>query len=153
MWLVRLFTSFEGRIGRRAFWLGLIALILISPFSIGAIISKDPFSEALSYIGSLGLVGLGWSLALLFPLAALISKRLHDRNKTAALAALFYAPAAINAFTGFTGWTGLAEKALYVTTALGLLLGGVSAWFLIELGLFSGTAGANKYGSDPRGGA
>lgn len=149
MWLIRLFTSFDGRISRRAFWLGLGALILISPFSVGAILSKDPFTEALSSIGALGLVGLGWSLVLLYPLAALISKRLHDRNKTAALAALFYAPAAINAFTGFTGWTGLAETALYMTTALGLLLGGVGAWFLVELGFMPGTRGSNKYGPDP----
>lgn len=153
MWLIRLFTSFEGRISRRAFWLGLIALILISPFSIGAILSKDPFSEALASIGSLGLVGLGWSLALLYPLAALIAKRLHDRDKTAVLAALFYAPAAVNAVVGFTGWTWLADKALYVMSALGLLLGGVSAWFLVELGFFPGTRGPNKYGPDPGGAA
>lgn len=148
-YLVRLFTSFHGRIGRRAYWFGLIVLIAISPFSLGAVLSSDPFAEAIGHIRQLGLAGLGWTIALLYPLAALNTKRLHDLGQTGLLGLLFYAPAALSAVTLFTGWTPQLEQAISYTTLVAGFLGAAGIFFLFRLGFYPGTRGANKYGADP----
>lgn len=150
MWLVRLFTSFQGRIGRRAYWFGLIVLILISPFSISAVLSADPFQAAIGAIRNFGLIGLLWALGLLIPLAALNTKRLHDLGKSGLIAILFYAPAAVSVISNFTGWQpgGLGD-AISWTLALAGVAGAAGAWFLFKLGFYSGTEGPNKYGPDP----
>ncbi len=147
---ISLFTSFKGRIGRTYYWIGLIVLILISPFSFGAVFSADPFSEAISYVRSMGLQGLAWSLALLFPLAALNTKRLHDLGRSGLVGLLFYAPAALSAVTMFTGWTPRVEQIHYWTSLLAGIVGATGLWFLVRLGFSRGTRGANKYGPDPR---
>ena len=150
-WLVRLFTSFNGRIGRRAYWLGLITLIAISPFSVSAILSADPFGEAIARVRDLGLAGLGWTVALFYPLAALNTKRLHDLGQTGLLAVLFYAPAALSTVTLFTGWAPQMEQAISYTTLIAGFLGVASVFFLFRLGFYPGTRGTNKYGADPKG--
>lgn len=152
MGLIRLFTSFRGRIGRLAYWFGLLVLIAISPFSITAILSADPFGEAISQVQNLGLAGLGWTIALFYPLAALNTKRLHDLGQTGLIAVLFYAPAALSAVTLFTGWAPpeLSEAISYSTWIAGLF-GAASIFFLFRLGFSGGTNGPNKYGADPAG--
>jgi len=152
MGLIRLFTSFDGRIGRMAYWFGILVLVLVSPFSFKAIMSSNPFQAAFSKIGELGPVGLLWTLGLLIPLAALNTKRLHDMGKSGLVAVLFYAPAALSAFTLFTGYTPPGfDKIMSWTLALAGVLGATSAWFLFRLGLKGGTRGPNKYGPDPAG--
>ena len=95
------FTRFQGRITRRTFWAGLVVLAAISPFSLSALISNDPFSEVIVKIRELGLPGLLWSAVLIYALAALLTKRLHDRGKTGLYAVLFYAPALLTALHFF----------------------------------------------------
>ncbi|MGH1419462.1 MAG: DUF805 domain-containing protein [Hyphomicrobiaceae bacterium] len=147
---ITLFTSFKGRIGRRSYWFGLIVLIAISPFSVGAILSADPFREAVTTIKNLGLAGLGWSLALLIPLAALNTKRLHDLDQTGLKALLFYAPAALSSITLFTGWQpDMQQQIISYTTLLATFLGATGIWFLLRLGFTGGTDGPNSYGPDP----
>lgn len=143
---IKLFTSFKGRIGRRAYWFGLIALILISPFSISTILSGDPFGEAISHIRQLGLAGLGWTLVLFVPLAALNTKRLHDLGQSGLLAVLFYAPAALSAVTLFTGWRPELQQVIAWSTLIAGLLGAAGLWFLVRLGFYAGSDGPNKYG-------
>ncbi len=148
---IQLFTSFNGRITRRAYWFGLFVLIMISPFSVSAVLSADPFREAISTVQKLGLTGLGWVLVLLVSLAALNTKRLHDLNKSGLIGILFYAPAAASAATLFTGWEPqLQQQIVSWTTLLAAALGATGLWFLIRLGFSGGTEGPNKYGPDPR---
>ena len=150
MWLIRLFTGFTGRIGRFAYWFGLIALIAISPFSVGAVLSADPFGEALRVIKEFGATGLGWTAALLFGLAALNTKRLHDLGQSGLYGLLFYIPAALSAASLFTGWAPpQLENAIWWSTFVAGWMGAAGIWFLVRLGLFSGTNGPNKYGPDP----
>jgi len=151
LWLIRLFTSFSGRIGRRAYWFGLIVLIAISPFSLGAILSADPFAEAIGHVRELGLAGLAWTAALFYPLAALNTKRLHDLGQTGLLAVLFYAPAALSAVTLFTGWTPQLEQAISYTNLVAGFVSATGLFFLFRLGFVGGTRGDNKYGADPAG--
>ncbi len=151
MGLIRLFSSFTGRIGRMAYWFGLIVLIAISPFSIGAVLSADPFGEAIRVIKEFGMAGLGWTAVLLLGLAALNTKRLHDLGKSGWLGLLFYVPAGLSAATLFTGWVPpQLDDAIWWTRLLAGWMGAAGIWFLVRLGLYSGTNGPNKYGDDPR---
>ncbi|MEQ8823023.1 MAG: DUF805 domain-containing protein [Filomicrobium sp.] len=144
-----LFLSFRGRIGRLAYWFGLIVLIAASPFSFWAVFSDNPFEEVLSLTRQTGFAGLIWSIGLLVPLAALNTKRLHDLGQTGLLGVIFYAPAALTAASFFTGWKPQFEQALWLTDWLGWFTGAAGIWFLIRLGFYGGTNGPNKYGPDP----
>ncbi len=143
---INLFLGFRGRIGRFAYWFGLIVLIAVSPFSFWAVFSDNPFEEAILLTRQTGVGGLAWSIALLLPLAALNTKRLHE---TGLLGLLFYAPAALTAASFFTGWRPQIDQALWVTQILGWWTGAAGIWFLVRLGLYRGTPGPNKYGAPP----
>lgn len=147
---IRLFTSFTGRIGRLSFLFGLLLLAAFSPFSIKTILSTNPVGEALQLVSQLGLAGLGWSLLLLVGVAALMTKRLHDLNRSGIYAALFYLPAAVAALTYFAGRVPFVVEVEKWSGWILAFAGTAGVWFLIQLGFFSGTDGPNRYGDDPR---
>lgn len=148
--LLATFLSFRGRIGRARFLFGLAVLAALSPFSLGTIVSSNPLHEMVALVRRSGAVGLGWSLALLFVLAALMTKRLHDRGKSGLFASLFYLPAALEVARFFLGpLPGLADVALW-SGLLAAWLGATGLWFLVELGFYRGQNGPNAYGLDPR---
>ena len=149
---ITLFTSFNGRIGRIAFWTGLILIAAVSPFSIGTVLSDNPFTDAIRAVHQFGFKGFAWSLALLFSVAAILTKRLHDRGKSGLHAVIFYLPAAMAALTYFggSGFPMLAE-AVNWSSWIAWFAGATGIWFLISLGLYPGEHGPNKYGADPQG--
>ncbi|MFT3988793.1 DUF805 domain-containing protein [Aestuariivirga sp.] len=125
-----LFLSFEGRIGRQAFWLGLIALLVIEWIVFFLVLtlfggsltvavdggdSQAAMAAMYSLTGPAALV----SLIFLWPALAIQIKRWHDRNKS--------------------GW--------WVLIAFLPIIGGL--WVLIECGFLRGTVGPNAYGPDP----
>jgi uncharacterized membrane protein YhaH (DUF805 family) len=82
-----LYTTFEGRIGRARFVLGLLGLVLIGLLA----------GLVASFAGIAGFGGtwtnLVLSLLFLYPALALIVKRLHDRGRPALpFAAIYVAP-------------------------------------------------------------
>lgn len=132
---LQLFTSLEGRIPRKTFWLGFIVLIIVTwilelilfaIFGVSMMGGMDPNAtpeaaaaaaqEAMSKM-TLPLIIL--FLLLLWPSICLYAKRWHDRDKS--------------------GWWSL----------IGLIpiIGGL--WMLIELGFLRGTDGPNRFGPDP----
>ena len=151
---IKAFYSFSGRIGRRGFIAGIAAIFfLASMATVGTtpdILSKDPFGALVDNWKNMGLKDVIIYLVMLYPAMALVTQRLHDRNKSGLVAALFWAPALVSAigvlFPGSTSIIG------YMTTGVSWLtawIGGVGTWFLIELGFF-GPKEPNKYGPDPR---
>lgn len=144
------FLGFRGRIGRSRFLFGLAVLVALSPFSVGTIVSANPLHEMSALIRQSGAVGLGWSLALLFVLAALMTKRLHDRGKSGLYAALFYLPAALELSRFFLGHLPGLERFALWSGLLAAWLGASGLWFLVELGFYRGQSGPNAYGLDPR---
>ncbi|MCH9766149.1 MAG: DUF805 domain-containing protein [Alphaproteobacteria bacterium] len=146
---IRLFGSFKGRIGRASFWFGMILLAAISPFSLATVLSDNPFEKALQVVHDFGLAGLGWSLLLLIGVAALMTKRLHDRDRSGVYAAAFYLPAAVAALLYFFGGQPWAANIAKWSTWITAFAGTAGVWFLVQLGFFPGTNGANKYGADP----
>lgn len=144
-----LFGSFKGRIGRAKFWFGMLLLAIVSPFSIGTVLSDNPFEKALDLVKQLGFAGLGWSLLLLIGVAALMTKRLHDRGRSGIYAALFYLPAAVAALLYVFPNNQFAAEIVNWSSWIIAFAGTAGAWFLIQLGFFPGNDGANKYGPDP----
>jgi uncharacterized membrane protein YhaH (DUF805 family) len=129
------FTSLEGRIPRKGFWLGLLVLmiitwilefILFAIFGVSMMGSMDPnlsqedqAAMAMETMGKM-MVPLGILLLLtLWPSICLYAKRWHDRDKS--------------------GWWSLI---LFIP-----IIGGI--WMLVELGFLRGTEGANRFGPDP----
>jgi uncharacterized membrane protein YhaH (DUF805 family) len=140
-----LFTSFDGRINRKPYWLGVLILVAIS-IVIMIVVSLIGFglqSRAFQIIAFL------IQLLLLYPSTALMVKRFHDRNRPGWFAALILVPLVLQGITNIMGITGdpLDQGMLDYLFAAWLLIVGI--WFFVELGCLRGTVGDNQYGPDP----
>ena len=126
-----LYMSYEGRINRQPFWLGLLALIIVQwivIFIVGMLLgvsmmgSIDP-NMAPDVAASMAMKAMIpiWIVSLLFlyPVLAVYTKRWHDRDKS--------------------GWWSL----IILVPIIGAI------WFLVECGFLRGTEGPNRFGNDP----
>ena len=132
-----IFLSFQGRLNRKPYWLGTIAilsLIIIGVFGVTFLAG-----------GGGGVVAIGVIyLLLLWPTLAISVKRLHDRDKSAWWLVVFYVvPALLNVL----GEAGDGDGVGAIIFGLGGLA--ISIWALVELGFLRGTVGANRFGPDP----
>ena len=149
-----LYTSFDGRINRKPFWIAslilaaaaiLLSLVIVTPLSLG--------SSGLGAAASLIL-----SLLFIYPAAALGVKRLHDRDSPGRLMAVFMAPGLVLQGGDLLGLTGseqvIAGHSIHVPNGVGIILMAVALvtaiWALVTLGFLRGTEGPNRYGPDPR---
>lgn len=125
-----LFTSFDGRIGRQSWWVGIIVLLVIQlvlalvvgmVFGAERTVQTAPGSFSASYdFGTTGsIVYFIVLLPLLWAGLAVYAKRWHDRGKS--------------------GWWTL----ISFVPLIGLI------WIIVELGMLRGTEGTNQYGPDP----
>jgi len=171
---MELFTSFDGRISRKSFWLGVLGIVLISfgfIFLMGTVFARMG--------GMPSILPFTISLLLLYPAVAISVKRLHDRNKPAMpWIVIFFLPGLIsntmqnfqidytmmdlgemvgnngmmdtggmmNMF-GMGGHEVLVPGTVAMTVSFISLIVGI--WALIELGFLKGTTGENNYGPDP----
>ena len=128
---VSLFTSFEGRIPRSKFWLGVIILFVVQwivwmvfamtfGMEMMAVDPNDP-EAGLRMMRGMGLPIIILVLVFLYPALAIYTKRWHDRAKS--------------------GWWSL----ILLIPVIGPI------WFLVECGCLRGTEGPNEYGPDPLG--
>ncbi len=130
-----LFFSLHGRITRKEFWpTFLIVFLLIGvSYTLGALVLDDqtPFYITL--------------VALVWPICALSTKRLHDRGRTGIwlMLSIF--------MLGF----GLMLRFFFLSAGLGFLMyfffgawGLMSIWLLMEMTL-PGEFGGNDFGGDP----
>lgn len=152
---IRAFYSFSGRIGRRGFWAGIITIFIFgSMATVGLqpkILSSDPFTALLENWRNMSGKQVLLYLAMLYPAMALVTQRLHDRNKSGLVAALFWAPALIQSSTILIpALSNHIENIMWGYDWLAWWIGAVGAWFFVELG-FYGPHDPNKYGADPRG--
>lgn len=138
-----LFLSFEGRISRKYFWLGNIgmgiALILIININLW-------LNETLG----LALIIVAYLISL-YPTAALMVKRLHDRNRTGWWAALVMGLGIAFNILQFAGLAGQPEQPNMLDVVVFVASAIVTIWLVIELGFLKGTQGPNRFGPDPLG--
>jgi uncharacterized membrane protein YhaH (DUF805 family) len=132
-----LFMSFEGRISRQPFWLGLLALVIVTwilefilfaIFGVSMMPAMDPNAtpEAAAAMAAESMSKMALPLGILilltlWPALAMYTKRWHDRDKS--------------------GWWSL----IILIPIIG------SIWFLVELGFLRGSDGPNRFGDDPLG--
>jgi uncharacterized membrane protein YhaH (DUF805 family) len=150
MKLQKILFSFDGRIGRRTYWLATLAVIVAV-----LVLTFAPFllnSEAAAVL-MLAFSQFIWLLCL-WPILAVGSKRLHDRNKNGWWLLVFWLLPFALVVAGFsialfddprTGRSG------DFSTGLILVLASLppALWGIVELGLLPGTTGPNLYGADP----
>ena len=152
--------GFQGRIGRKTFWLGYIlplfaASILAS--ILDAALGLAPMGDARPAEGAeVGPIGGLVSLLSIWPSLAGAIKRLHDRDRSGWWIGGFYllaaAVAAAALFTATLGMSHGGGGAAAVTLVGAVLLIGYGLWLIVETGFLRGTPGPNRYGPDPLGG-
>jgi uncharacterized membrane protein YhaH (DUF805 family) len=145
--LTGLYTSFNGRINRARYWLGTFILAIptiLTLLVVGALLGVSILAPDFRF----KLISLFLAALLLYPSAALMVKRLNDRDRPAWLAGLFLAPTLIRGFTDVIGMTGNRLAPNFLDVLLGLLAFVINIWAFVELGCLRGTVGANQHGSD-----
>ena len=149
--LQKILFSFDGRIGRLTYWLAILAVVVavtvltFAPFLV-------PSENVAVFIVALASQFI-WLLSL-WPLLAVGSKRLHDRNKNGWWLLLFWVLPAALFVGGFsvilfddprTGRSGdFLTGSILIFASLPPAL-----WGIVELGILPGTKGPNPYGADP----
>jgi uncharacterized membrane protein YhaH (DUF805 family) len=171
--------SFVGRVNRAKLWLFLLIILafeivagiaVMSTLGLQNIMDVADGSAPLTVLTGNGaaqivcaIVGLGL-LALLYAGLAVAAKRLHDRNKSGWWLLVFYLlPFVLNFPRQIAVLHAMADGSFMRiaqhggTMALGgplaTILGGIasliSLWAFVELYCLRGTAGDNRFGSDP----
>lgn len=131
-----IFLSFQGRLNRKPYWLGTIALLSLVIIGVFGVM----FLTGGGGVAAIGVI----YLLLLWPTLAIGVKRLHDRNRSAWWLVVFYVvPTLLNVLV--EGGDGEGVGAMI----FGLASLAISIWALVELGFLRGTVGANRYGPDP----
>jgi len=134
-----LFTSFDGRINRAKWWLGMVALGLISGI-LAWLFGLSFFGRLLSFVVA---------LALFYPSYAVCAKRFQDRDKPGKMAIYGLVPLLVVNLLQMLGLTGTPDAQNAIGWLCSLVSLGVGLWFLVELGILKGTTGSNRYGPDP----
>jgi uncharacterized membrane protein YhaH (DUF805 family) len=149
--LRHLYTSFDGRINRAPYWIGTIILVVVN-LVISLVVARLLGVSIAAPDFRFKLVVLVLGVLLLYPVAALMVKRLHDRDRPAWLAALFLAAALIKTVTDVIGVTGGANPNM-LDFLLSVITPIVGIWGFVELGCLRGSVGTNQHGPDPLGGS
>jgi uncharacterized membrane protein YhaH (DUF805 family) len=145
--VAHLFFGFTGRISRSQFWMGLLVITLIELATM-RILGVPFFPEEMNPF-PVRLRDFAIQLVTLYPTAAILVKRLHDRQYPGKHAVWFVGLALVVLVTSLAGLTGDPNNPTWLDYTLGLAILVVGLAFLIDLGFRRGTAGANEYGPDP----
>lgn len=176
--IVQLYTSTQGRISRKTWWLGIIGLIvvnLIISFLIFPLVglggpsvqalqeaANDPAALNALITGSMQAAGWGSLILFIifaFPMYALHIKRRHDKDNNGLDVMIFMVVTALvflaQAFglaytvTDMNGVPMPTPTLIFGVLSFVLLVG--SIYMVVVLGFLKGTTGANQYGPDPLG--
>ena len=135
---VYLFSSFEGRISRKTFWIG-IAVLIVAELAV-YLIAEPLQGDRLSAIAD---------LAFIYPEFAIAVKRAHDRDLPIWILVAFFGGEAVLDLLTVLEMSGSSERpsvmSLFIAVPFTVLL----VALLIELGFRRGTIGPNQYGPDP----
>jgi uncharacterized membrane protein YhaH (DUF805 family) len=167
--LVPLYTSLDGRIGRKTWWLASIGLavvvliiefVILTPLGFGpmpAMSAADPGAIAATIHRSQW-VSLIVYIIVGLPILALGVKRRHDKDNNGLDVMIFYGIALLINLAGALGF-GYADTDLgngmilpmptMPLTIVNILFGIYSVYLLVVLGFLKGTTGPNQYGPDP----
>jgi uncharacterized membrane protein YhaH (DUF805 family) len=135
-----LLNGFDGRIGRKTFWIAMSAVTVAEIFA--HLIAQQIEGDRLSAIVD---------LAFTYPEFAVAVKRGHDRNMPLWLLGVFFAAGAVLDLFTVLGWAGTSEEPSMLSLAIAVPFTVAGLALLVELGFRKGTPGPNQYGPDPLG--
>lgn len=155
--IVSLLTTTEGRIGRQQWWIGVIAMVVISIIA-SIILGILSFGNAalLSWLAVL------LNIALIYPAYCIGIKRRHDRDNDGTDLKILIAGSIIINVLQATGigvdWVDAGQGVVLPVPAIWLGLINLAyaifaIYMFVQLGFLKGTTGANSYGLDPLDGA
>jgi len=133
-----LFNSFEGRISRQTFWIGMVIVTVAEIF--GHLIAEAIQGDRLSAIVD---------LVFTYPEFAVAVKRAHDRNLPLWLLIVFFGGGALLDLLTVLQLTGDTEQPSLLSLMIAVPFTVLGLALLIELGFRRGTIGPNQYGPDP----
>jgi uncharacterized membrane protein YhaH (DUF805 family) len=135
-----LFSGFDGRIARTPYWIAMAILLVaeLIAYSFGYGRGDDRLGALLD-------------LVLLYPEAAVIFKRAHDRDMPDKVVAVYVVLSIV--LSGVTifglGGTGDRPNGLYWAVALPSMA--LALYLFVDLGFRRGVSGPNRHGPDPLG--
>lgn len=141
MSIKELLFSFQGRIGRKTYWIwNVIYYCLIVGFAQGMNVLFPALAHLILPV---------FLLVILIPDLAITAKRWHDRNKTSWWL-LLNVPLVIGRMTmpiAADPSQAVQPSTLQVISSLTAVICGV--WILVECGFLKGTDGDNQFGPEP----
>lgn len=141
MSIKELLFSFQGRIGRKVYWIwNAVYYLLIVGFALGMNVLFPSLAHLILPV---------FLIVVLIPDLAITAKRWHDRGKSSWWL-LLNIPLVIGRMTVPVGDPGIATDTtmLQAVSSFAALICG--AWILIECGFLKGTSGNNQYGPEPK---
>jgi uncharacterized membrane protein YhaH (DUF805 family) len=148
---ITLFTTLEGRINRKPYWVGWLMMMLafmVIGFGIVRVWGIEAFNGPYSGASALQLL-LGALVTVVS--VPLMVKRLHDRNKSGHYVWPLLILEALWVTGDLAGITGNTEDINTLGWCVAAVYSAIAIWMLIELGFLRGTRGDNAYGPDPLG--
>jgi uncharacterized membrane protein YhaH (DUF805 family) len=142
----KLFFSLNGRIGRGQFWLGTVVIWVVI-FGLEWLFGVPIMDDAATF--RLRAIDFAISLLTIYPTAAVAAKRLHDRDRSGALAWVLVAAFAVFSVGDLSGYFASTAPMSWPAGLVIFAAGVVLLAFLIDLGFRRGTPGPNQYGPDP----
>lgn len=133
-----LFNSFEGRISRKTFWIGIT--VVTAAEILGHLLAEALQGDRLSAIVD---------LAFVYPEFAVAAKRSHDRNLPLWLLIVFFGGGAVLDLLTVLQLTGSSDQPSVLSLMIAVPFTVLGVALLIELGFRRGTIGPNQYGPDP----
>jgi uncharacterized membrane protein YhaH (DUF805 family) len=133
-----LLSSFEGRISRKTFWIG-IAVLLVAEL-LGYLIAQALQGDRLAAIVD---------LAFVYPEFAVAAKRAHDRDLPIWILIVFFGGGAALDLLTVLELSGAKDQPSLISLMIAVPFTVLLVALLIELGFRRGTIGPNQYGPDP----
>ena len=151
------FVGFDGRLNRQAWWLSVIALIVVAvvlSWIIGLVMGTGgmlTLEQAMdpAFLQKAAWQGLIVSIITAYPYLAISVKRRHDRNNNGYDAIALIVVGILYNLLQALGIITMGGPFQMIFGLVFLVLG---IWVLVNLGFLKGTAGPNNYGPDPLGG-
>jgi uncharacterized membrane protein YhaH (DUF805 family) len=133
-----LYNCFEGRIGRKTFWIAVAVLSVaeIAAHFVAELIQGDRLSAIVD-------------LAFVYPEFAVAVKRAHDRNMPVLFLIAFFAASAVLDLLTVLELTGTDDQPSSISVLIAVPFSILALFLLVELGFRRGTPGPNQYGPDP----
>jgi uncharacterized membrane protein YhaH (DUF805 family) len=144
---VHLFSSPDGRIGRAAYWIGWVIILVVEVLL--RLLLGVPFVTTPA--DTIAVRGMSFMIdaVLLYPSIMVMAKRLHDRGYSGWVVGWLIVPYIVIMITNLLGISGDPENMGVVETLLLLATTVIMIAFMIELGFRRGTDGDNEFGPAP----